>query len=291
MRSMKIYIISILLILYLNPRLKAQDNGTEKKTPDLTLVVKKLTDGSFELKSRLSLFENRIDIPVAGSKVDFSIGSDSLIRIEGNTTDKNGYAIAYIKPGVKIARSKEGIINATAEFSGDNQYEAATAEVVFTETRIAVSCELVDTIKTVMVEGYKIDASGNETPLSGESVTVSVQRMFSRLPIGDVSLDETGKGSLEFPSDLPGDSLGNLQVVAFIAENETFGNIESSVTVQWGKPKQPLSMIHRALWTQIAPMWMIVSLTFLLIGVWAHYVYVLAQIIKIKIKGKKPILD
>jgi hypothetical protein len=115
--------------------------------------------------------------------------------------------------------------------------------------------------------------------------------MFSRLPIGEVSLDETGKGSVEFPSDLPGDSLGNLQVVAFIAENESYGNIESATTVQWGKPKQTLSLTHRALWTQIAPMWMIVSLTFLLIGVWAHYVYVLAQILKIRIKGKKPILD
>ncbi|HEX3006431.1 MAG TPA: hypothetical protein VHO90_02320, partial [Bacteroidales bacterium] len=91
MRSLKTIILAISVLLCVAP-VKAQSDSTEKKSPDLTFVVKKLSDGSFELKSRLSLFENRVDFPISGAQVDFALGTDSLIKIEGNRTDKNGYA-------------------------------------------------------------------------------------------------------------------------------------------------------------------------------------------------------
>ncbi len=285
MRVIKLILLSISVILF-SFSLQAQNDVPEKKAPDLTFVVKKLVDGSFELKSRLSLFENRIDFPVSGAKVDYTIGSDSLLIIDGNTTDKNGYAIAFLKPGVKIPRNKDGVITANAVFAGSELYESASTEAIFTETKIVIRCEMVDTIKTTKIEAYKINSDGTESPLSGEAVIVSIQRMFSRLPIGEVTLDEEGKGSLEFPINLPGDSIGNLNVVAYIAEHEIYGNVESATIAQWGVPKQQLLVTHRALWTQIAPMWMIVSLTILLIGVWAHYIYVVIQLIIIK-KAKK----
>jgi hypothetical protein len=263
--------------------------AVEKKAPDLTFTVKKLTDGSFELKSRLALFEKRKDIPIAGARVDYLIGSD--LKIDGNVTDKNGYALAIIKKGTVIPRDKDGVITCTAGFAGNNLYEAANTEVKFIETRISMTFDLVDSVKTAKVEAYKIDGAGMESPLADQILTVSVQRMFSRLPVGDVTLDAEGKGSVEFPSGIPGDSIGNLEVVAFMADNETFGNIELSSQVKWGIPKQKVLVTHRALWTQIAPLWMIVSLTILLIGVWAHYTYVVIQIIIIKLKGRKPIVE
>lgn len=286
MRSLK-HIFILIPFLFSGVYIKAQEEA-EKKAPDLTFTVKKLTDGSFELKSRLSLFENKIDYPVSGAIVNFTIGSaDSLVRIENNVTDRNGYAYAFIKAGNHLKRDPDGVINATAAFAGDSKYEPAEAEATFTETRLTVLCEMVDTIKTVKVEAYKINADGTEAPLKEEAVTVSVQRMFSRLPIGEVTLDEEGKGSVEFPVNLPGDSVGNLQVVAFIADHEIYGNIEASTEIKWGIPKQQVLVTHRALWTQIAPLWMIVSLTILLIGVWAHYIYVIIQLIIVKLKGAK----
>lgn len=283
------YISIILLLTLCITQPRAQTTEGEKKTPDLTFTVKKLSDGGFELKSRLSLFENRIDFPIEGAKVNYTIGADSLINIDGNLTDKNGYAIAYIKPGARINRDKDGVITAIAIFEGNDKYEAASAEAIFTETVFNLTCELVDTIKTVKISAYKINADGSREPLSGEMITVSVQRMFSKLPIGDANLDEEGTGSVEFPNDLPGDSLGNLQVVAFIEDHEIYGNAEASTIVQWGIPKQKVLVTHRALWTEIAPLWMIISLTILLIGVWAHYIYVFGQLIIIKLKGKTQI--
>jgi hypothetical protein len=282
---------SFLLVFAFTFTGKAQDKEIEKKTPDLIFTVKKLSDGGFELKSRLVILEKKIDIPVSGAKIDFAIGTDSPVTIDGNITDRNGYAYAFIKPGVKIPRDKDGIITVNATYAGSDLNEPASAEAIFTEARIKLTCEMVDTIKTAQVEAYKINADGSETPLSGETVTVSVQRMFSKLPIGDASLDEAGLGTVEFPNNLPGDSIGNLQVVAFISEHETYGSLETAVQAQWGIPKEKVLVTHRALWTQIAPMWMIVSLTILLIGVWAHYTYVAIQLIYIKIKGKKTVVE
>lgn len=284
------YILSLLFLMIIAPGvLFAQE--AEKKTPDLMFTVKKLGDGSFELKSRLTYMEKKIDYPIAGAKINYTIGADSLINIENNITDKNGYAYAFIKPGTKIPRTKEGVITANAEYSGSDVYEPATGEAIFTDARIKVICEMVDTIKTVKVEAYRINADGSETPLADEAVTVSVQRMFSKLPVDDATLDAAGTGSIEFPNNLPGDSLGNIHVVAFVAEHETYGNVEADAIVQWGIPKQKVLVTHRALWTQIAPMWMIVSLTILLIGVWAHYTYVVIQLIHIKTKGKKAVVE
>ncbi len=279
MRPLYILLTSLFIVAF---TFKATSQETEKKTPDLTFTVKKLTDGSYELKSRLTYMDRKIDFPIAGAAINYSVDSESPLNIEGNVTDKNGYAYAYIKPGVILPRSKEGVITINATYSGNELYESASGEALFNEARIKVTCEMVDTIQTVKVEGFKINPDGSESPLAEETVVVSVQRMFSRLPVGEVTLDESGTGSLEFPVNLPGDSIGNLHVVAFIAEHETYGNLESAATVQWGIPKQKVLVTHRALWTQIAPLWMIVSLTILLVGVWAHYAYVIFQLRRIK---------
>jgi len=265
----------------------AQDSIAEKKAPDLTFVFKKIGEKGFELKARLSLFENRIDFPISGEKIKFILGSDSIITIDGNITDKDGYAIAFINPGVKLPKNQEGIIVGRADFEGNMLYEPVQAEVSFIETKISLEFLLVDTIKTVKVTASKINKDDTESPLTGETVTISIQRMFSRLPISDVTIGDDGTATAEFPLKIPGDSLGNVDVVAFIAENEIYGNSESSDTIKWGIPKQEVLITHRALWTQIAPMWMIVSLTILLIGVWAHYLYVIIQLILVRNKNKQ----
>jgi len=79
-----------------------------------------------------------------------------------------------------------------------------------------------------------------------------------------------------------------VHVFARIEENEQFANIEVSQNHLWGIPSiHGVSGSHRALWTEIAPMWMIVTLTILLSGVWGNYIYVIIQLILIKRESKK----
>jgi hypothetical protein len=64
--------------------------------------------------------------------------------------------------------------------------------------------------------------------------------------------------------------------------------VEARNRVQWAIPKHliPQERPTRELWTPVAPLWMIITLVILLAGVWAHYVYAVIQMIRIKQSSK-----
>jgi hypothetical protein len=144
----------------------------------------------------------------------------------------------------------------------------------------------VDSIKTVTVTAHTLE-NGKEVPVSGETVSVFVPRMFSNFIIGELTLDDAGTASLEFPSDLPGGKEGNLTIVAAFIDNATYGNVEKREIIHWGIPTDYLPTSHRALWTQRAPGWMIYTLSVLLAGVWGHYFFAIISLIRIKIAASK----
>jgi hypothetical protein len=144
----------------------------------------------------------------------------------------------------------------------------------------------VDSIKTVTVTAHTLE-NGKEVPVSGETVSVFVPRMFSNFIIGELTLDDAGTASLEFPSDLPGGKEGNLTIVAAFIDNATYGNVEKREIIHWGIPTDYLPTSHRALWTQRAPGWMIYTLSVLLAGVWGHYFFAIISLIRIKIAAKR----
>ena len=139
----------------------------------------------------------------------------------------------------------------------------------------------VDSIKTVTVTAHTVE-NGREVPVSGETVSIFVPRMFSNLPVGDLTLDDEGTASLEFPSDIPGGKEGNLEIVAAITDNSTYNNVENRQVIHWGIPTDYLPTSHRALWTQRAPRWMIYTLSVLLAGVWGHYFFAIISLFRIK---------
>jgi hypothetical protein len=153
-----------------------------------------------------------------------------------------------------------------------NTYKDVVLNMTFT---------VVDSIKTITVTATTT-SNGKEVPVAGETVSVFVPRMFSNLTIADLTLDESGKASVEFPSDLPGGKDGNLTVVAAFIDNATYGNVEKRETIHWGIPTDYLPTSHRALWTQRAPRWMIYTLSVLLAGVWGHYFFAIISLIRIK---------
>ena len=112
--------------------------------------------------------------------------------------------------------------------------------------------------------------------------------MFSLLNVGDLTLDDSGSASVEFPNDIPGNKEGNLLVLARIEDNTTYGNVEASENLQWGIPVDySVPVSHRALWTQIAPKWMVYTLTILLLGVWGHYLFAIISLIRIKLEARR----
>ncbi len=263
----------------------------EKISPSLKISSIKNSD---ETRTLVAVFsykdkETKTSYDVKGVSITFFVGTDSLINLGTSITDENGKAICNIKPDFVFPKNEEGFIHFTNEFEGNDLMEAASGEIDVKDLSISLSLEEIDSVKTVTVKVEQIMANDERVPLNEVEMQIFVARMFSHLPVGAITLAE-GEGTLEFPNDLPGDTDGNLVVIAKFEEHEEFGTVMKSDTIAWGiKTAHYNAYSPRSLWTQVAPVWMIITLSIMLLGVWGHYVYVIIQLVLLK-KGQKKVV-
>ena len=286
---MKKKLISCALLLLLLPvlSLRLYSQEATKIKPYVTLQYFKDTDGKRILQTTLTYSKNRMELPLPGMEIAFYAGSNPKVLVTKSLTNSKGIAVFEISNDMKPSAGADGMWAFGSEFTGNDTIVGGTSEVTVRDLRLEMSLTEVDSIKTVTVNASTSEG-GKDKPVSGETVTVYVPRMFSMLPIGELTLDDAGTASIEFPSDLPGDKQGNLVIIAKIAENETYGNVEKRQSIMWGMPTDySVPVTHRALWTKIAPRWMIYSLSVLLAGVWGHYLFAVISLIRIKIDAKR----
>jgi hypothetical protein len=256
-------------------------------SPSVQLMYFKNTEDQRILQTALTYSKNRMELPIAGMEISFYKGGASKEMIATVVTDNKGIARLELSNDLKIPVNRDGMWAFSSEYKGNDTIEAGTSELTVKDVRLEMALSEADSIKTISINAF-IKENGKDKPVSGEVVKIYVPRMFSLLPIGEVTLDEKGAGSLEFPSDLPGNKEGNLTVIAKFEENQTFGNVEKQSEIKWGIPTEysgPVS--HRALWTKTPPRWMIITLSILLAGVWGHYLFAIISLIRIRIDAKK----
>ena len=82
----------------------------------------------------------------------------------------------------------------SSEFNGNDTIEGGTSEISVRDMRLEMVLSEADSIKTVTLNAFTL-RSGKEKPVSGETVIVYVPRMFSLLPIGELTLDDAGTAS------------------------------------------------------------------------------------------------
>lgn len=123
-------------------------------------------------------------------------------------------------------------------------------------------------------------------PVPDLDVYFYVERTFKPLPIGDIfnTTDEEGKVTIEFPADLPGDTLGNVKVIARIEESDEFQDTEVSKVIDWGVPlviDDPAS--KRSLWAAgaNAPIPLLILVNSLILIVWSIIFYLIYELYKI----------
>ena len=87
------------------------------------------------------------------------------------------------------------------------------------------------------------------------------------------------------PAALPGDIEENFQLFAFLDDHADFGTVTNAVVSNWGVFDDIREPEKNKLWTDAAPIWMYVVLTFLLAGAWANFIYTIVQLRKIKKLG------
>jgi hypothetical protein len=254
--------------------------------PYIQLQYFKNTDNERTLQATLTYSENRMELPLTGMEISFYSGSAVKVLLATVNTDEKGIAKFPIDENVKLSLVKNEWIF-SSEFKGNDTIEACLSEITVRDMKLEMILSEVDTIHTIVLKAVTSE-NGKETPVSGEIVIISVPRMFSLLPVIEATLDDNGTAVVEFPSDIPGDKEGFLTIIARVDEHPSYGNVERKAVQKWGIPTEyAIPKIHRALWTKTPPMWMIITLSILLTGVWGHYLFAIISLIRIKRESKK----
>lgn len=254
---------------------------------DFTTV--KMADQSRQLQVEF-LARNRKDkkdkIPVVAAPIEFySVSPDDEILLGKADTDNFGMATFVVPAAQEYFADEEGFMTLVARFAGSDVLDSEEAELLVKDLLLEMDLVVEDSIPMVYVHAFTVDSTGEKFPVEELEFILSVEGMFSKLPLEEAVLEE-GTYSFEMPSDLPGDSEGNIIVCAVVEDHEEFMNVTMKKTIDWGAFKKEPVIEKNKLWTEAAPGWMYIVLTILLVGVWANYAYTLRNLFRIRKLGK-----
>ena len=138
------------------------------------------------------------------------------------------------------------------------------------------------TLATKVEDGQKeifATVTVNGKPLENANVSFSAPRTFGKLILGtDQTLDD-GTAAIAFPSDLPGDAEGNLNISAEILSPAAYAGAHNEARMSGGKTRTPAGDAYpRALWSPNAPRGLIAVIVLLVAGAWGSYLCVLFQL-------------
>jgi hypothetical protein len=285
-----IIIISLFALALLNQNAYAQEEGdtAAQVSPTLSLNYWCNSNDSATLTARIFFNRDKDMICLKNAVISFSAtDGNKIVPLGMAVADSTGNAVLTCKTASLPA--KEGMITYNADFTGTGKYLPATGSFSAKPAKLEVSFYEQDSVRYIKVTGTVKDAKGNPVPFADQGIKFYVPSLFRPLPIGEITLDKDGAGNMEFPKTLVGDSLGNITVMAEIEENDVYGNVVASNSIPWAISKHAIQAERpsRELWTPVAPIWMIITLIIMLMGVWAHYVYAVVQLVKIKKSSKK----
>ncbi|MCF8223202.1 MAG: hypothetical protein K9J25_08640 [Bacteroidales bacterium] len=289
MKKLFINIITV-LILFTAAALEQGHSQTGKEqevlVPYMEFKYLKNTDNQRILEAKVSLPGDLGLEPIEGLTVKFFTNMDNPVPMGEAITDSKGIAKYIIPDDYAIPVDEEGYWWFYAESEADDKYDISMAEVTVRDVTLDMALNEGEEGKKVILKAYTI-VDGEKVPVSDEDIFVYVPRMFSLLPVAEGYFID-GVAEVEFPEDVPGDDEGNITVIGRFNDHWQYGNVEQRVATKWGIPaSHEVAETHRTLWTQIAPRWMIVTLTIMLAGVWGHYVFAIISMVRIKRTTKK----
>lgn len=276
------------ITVFISISVYCQEGSKEKTDPNIEFICSKNNDDSRSLIINLGISRNREITPVKNAVIDFFTGNNFEINLGSAVTNRKGKAVCIVPANFNLPVNGEGKFSFKAVFSGNDSLNNGEQELQLKNLKMELTFNDNDSIKNITISAWEQKINGMKVPFISQSVNIYVPRMFSMLKIAEAKLDSSGTAVVDFPPDVPGDSIGNLKIIAKVEDNSDYGNVEKYKIKKWGKPaSRKYLLIHRALWTAVAPIWMIITLTIMLVGVWAHYLYVIFRIILIGRTGKK----
>lgn len=263
--------------------LKAQDE------PEIKTVLKLdyfHIDSSQNLTATLRAKVAGKFLPLQGMEIMFNYRQGSNLTSLGKAiTNEKGKVSIGIPENILASGGDRGIFSFEASFSGKDKYPGASAVTSMKPLKIEMAFLQKDSEKIASLKAFELDANNTWVPVENLDILFYVPRTFSLLKVGKASF-VNGLTSLDFPTTLPGNQLGYLTLLAKVEDNDVYGNVEVSGTINWGKPLPRLKIIKRGLGDTNAPLWMVYTLIVLLSLVWFHYMYVIFTVFRIRHQGK-----
>jgi hypothetical protein len=225
---------------------------------------------------------NMQNVKDAVIEVEIDLG-DSAQYLTELITNEAGYADLYIQEGYTFPVDEEGITTILASYGGNDTLRSSSTDIEIKDVFLELNFDVEDSVKVLSIEANERNPEGEFIPVEELDINIGVQRLYSVLPLDDIETDENGMGIFEFPDDIPGDSAGNLIIVARIDEHDYFGTVEKSQSVDWGIPvSYDLKKLPRQLFTDEAPLWMISAVFIVLVGAWYHFFLSVFKLYKLK---------
>jgi len=227
--------------------------------------------------------------PVGGIHVSFYINSESPAHLLGRaSTNDKGDAVLMIPPGARDEWNKSSKQTFLAVSDSSNLYDGTNTSFELTKARIKIDTAEGKKIMATLVE----QKDSAWVPVAGVDMKIAVKRLGGNLNVTETptyTTDSLGIANADFAyKNLPGDSAGNLILVASVEDNDVFGNLTSEKTVPWGtsvsynSEYNTRSLFARRGWS---PYWLIWMSYSIIAAVWFVILYLFVQIRKLKKLG------
>jgi hypothetical protein len=226
---------------------------------------------------------------VGGIPVSFYIRSESPANLLGKaTTDNNGLAVIPIPATAKDEWNKSPSQSFVAIADSTQLYNSETVSIDLTKARIKL-----DTGADKKIIALLVEQKGSDwIPVKGVDMRIAVKRLGADINVNETptyTTDSTGAVEADFKLlNLPGDSAGNLVLIARVEDNDLLGNVSVERTVPWGTPSHYVSNYNtRSLFARAGrpPLWLLWMASGITLSVWMVIFYLFLQIWKLKKLG------
>jgi hypothetical protein len=208
---------------------------------------------------------------------------DSIIEMASIRTDSLGEALLFFEANYSFPKDEEGYSILNLKYNGNDSLKASKKKIEFIDLHLDLSFNIVDSVRYVEVSAFEIDSIGSKRPIEEMGLEIGVKRLFSTLYLEKIDTDENGVISMEFPDDIPGDSIGMITVVVRLEDDDDYGTVTKLAEINWGTPVDySVASNGRSLFGDSAPIWMIISVAVVLIGAWYHFLLAVSKVLRIK---------
>ncbi len=168
--------------------------------------------------------------PVANIAVAVYLDTTSAATLIGKVlTNNKGEAVTLIPPSLKAKWQQSKKHSFYAVFDGNKQYDANSGDVSVGKAKIVIDTSA-DRKITATVLALK---DSTWQPVAGAELKIGIRRLDGDLSINETATfttDSTGQTTADFKRDsIPGDTKGNIVLVAKMEDNEQYGNISTEI--------------------------------------------------------------